>query len=99
MISISTTQCVDRSFLFEFGGGRLKINQANLKQDRIKETKILFEDFISGGNMFVTSLFKPLSYEKKIKQPCDRHHQNIKIIQEILKLIFIKYFSCCINEQ
>jgi len=48
MISISTTQCVDRSFLFEFGGGQLKIDQANLKQDRIKETKILFEDFILG---------------------------------------------------
>ena len=48
MISILNTQRVDRSFLFEYGGGQLKIDQANLKQDRIKETKILFEDFISG---------------------------------------------------
>ena len=48
MISISTSLWADRSFLFQNGGGRLNIDQANLKQDRIKETKILIEDFILG---------------------------------------------------
>ena len=47
----------------------------------------------------IKSLFKPLRYEKKSRLPCDRRYQNLKILPNILKMIFIKYFSHRIFQQ
>ena len=67
--------------------------QANPYQDRVKKTKIFNEVIILGENMLNNTLLTNKA-TKKIKLPCNVHHQNLKIIQRIFKLIYIKYFSC-----